>query len=371
MAEALEATARSLRVPQGTSAVIERSRSAEHQSRKSKNMNTEKYITVKNCNKKELQDMLNDWLAIYIDRLRNNLVFEIAEIRPNVSILKVDKKINDTYFFYMVNYFGFAYPHVNKKKFKAEGFTTAKTHKAIQGQKINVFVNEQDDEHDIWIATERGEVYTFMFELEEVEQEERFKKMNLVRTYNELNISNSAITFEQIHFNKEAFLKDEKKRDEAKDEQRIEKRFRISLIVLFALAPTAYLINEYFLHFEKIAVNLFLSAIISLFLFIDYKILNNIKRFGICVLLSLLNIAWGLLYIADTTTMIFSDKIMITLSLSITITVWTFKKILGAKFEEWYDYSFGVKNDLLIGAMVITSLLMSGLAFQPILRFFL
>ena len=53
-------------------------------------MEAEKFIIIKSCTKKELKTMLNDWFVLYVNKLRSKMIFEIAEISPNIFILKVD-----------------------------------------------------------------------------------------------------------------------------------------------------------------------------------------------------------------------------------------------------------------------------------------
>ena len=120
----------------------------------------EKYIIIKDCTKEELKTILNDWLVMYAEGLKSKTIFEIAEIRLNTFVLKVDKSIDDTDLFYMVNYF--AYPIDFDKTFEVESYTTATKHKKLLNKKIYVFVNKQDDEFDnVWIVTEDNETYKF------------------------------------------------------------------------------------------------------------------------------------------------------------------------------------------------------------------
>ena len=317
-------------------------------------MKTEKYIIVKNCTKEELKTILNDWLVLYVNGLKSKMIFEIAEINPTVFLLVVDRSIDDTDFFYMVNYF--AYPIDFKKTFEVTGHTTATKHKTLLNKNIYVFNNERENEKDkeydnVWITTEDNETYKFDFG-------GKYKKMDFESKYKPLNIDNLSLTYEQINTDKKELLEKATKREEEKSKRSVEKRFKIISTVLFVLIPLVFLINKCFSYLEDITLNLFCAGTIMLWFMMDYKIFSNIKRTFICVLLSLLNIAFGL-----NTQDIFIVTIA-TIPLSSTILLWIANKFLGKKL----DYLQNKLDRLFPLLLIAIAVLISVYVFYPILK---
>ena len=313
-------------------------------------MKSKKYIIIQKCTKEELKTILNDWLIMYADRLKSNMVFEMAEVHPNIFVLEVDNSIDDTDFFFLVNYF--AYPIGFKKTFEAEGYTTATKHKTLLNKKIYVFNNTKDSEYDhVWITTEENETYKFDFG-------GKFKKVDFDNNYKVLDISDLPIEREKIMLHKKALLDEAKRRNDEKRKRSIEKRFKIISTALFVLIPLAFLTNRYFSYVEDIMLNFFSAGTMMLWFMIDYKICSNIKRTFICVLLSLLNIA----FVINT-----QDIFMVTIAtipLSSTILMWTVNKFSGEKL----DYLQEKLDRLFLILLIAIAVIISVFVFNPILK---
>jgi len=314
-------------------------------------MKTEKYIIVKNCTKEELKKMLHDWLVMYVDRLINKMVFEIAGINSTVFVLKVDKSIDDTSFFYMVNYF--FYPFDFNKSFEVEGYGMATKHKKLLNKNIYIFINENDTEGDnVWITTEDNETYKFDFA-------GTLKRMNCEKKYKTLNTYNLSIPYEQINIDKKELLEENNRKKEEKSKRRVEKRFKIISIILFILIPLTFLMNNHFSYCKDETLICYCSILVVMWFMIDYKIFDDILRTLICLLLSLLNIAYGI-----NSQIVFMATIA-TIPLSSLIVMWLGNKILGKKMDYFYD-----KWDrLFILVLIGISVLISVFVFNPILKF--
>ena len=320
-------------------------------------MKTEKYICVKNCTKEELKTILNDWIVLNVNGLKSKMIFEIAEINPTVFVLAVDRSIDDTDFFYMVNYF--AYPVDFKKTFEAEGYTTATKHKTLLNKKIYVFNNERENEKEdefdnVWITTEDNETYKFDFG-------GKFKKMDFAGKYKTLNIDDLSLTYEQINIDKKELLEKAKKREEEKSNRNVGKRFKIISTILFVLIPLAFLINKHFPFFQKNSDEMLVfscSALVAMWFLFDYKIFIETQRTFICLLLSLLCIVFGIN--AQT---VFMTTIA-TVPLSSVVVMYIANKVLGDKVGYLYD-----KLDrLFILILIVISVLISAYIFSPILQ---
>jgi hypothetical protein len=313
-------------------------------------MKLEKYIIIQNCTRDELKTILNDWLIMYVDRLKSKMVFEIAQIKSHIFILEINKSINDTYFFFLVNYL--AYPIGFKKTFEVEGYTIAAKHKTLLNKKIYVFNNLEDTEYDnVWITTEENETYKFDFD-------GKLKKTDLDKKYKALDISDSLVIYEQIIINKKELLDEAKRRKDEKSNRSLKKRFKIISIALFISMPLAFLLAIITPMFWLMIWTVLSPVIIMGWFIMDYKIFSNIKRTSICVLLSLINIALGI-SIQDT-----FIATVTTIPLSSVVVMWTANKFLGTKL----DYFNDKWDRLFFGVASIIASLISGLVFNPILK---
>jgi hypothetical protein len=317
-------------------------------------MKTEKYIIVKNCTKEELKTILNDWLVMYVGTLRSKTIFEIAEINSNIFALKVDKGIDDTNFFYLVNYC--AYPIGLKKTFVAEGHTIATKHKTLLNKNIYVFNNERENEKDkeydnVWITTEENETYRFNFG-------GKFKKMDFGNNYKALDISNISIAYEKIIINKDELLNEVKRKENEKSRRSIAKRFKIISTILFVLIPLAFLMNKHFSRFPDEMLVYSCSALVAMWFIFDYKIFIDTKRTLICLLFSLLCIALGI-----SVENIFMATIA-TIPLSSVVVMWVGNKILGNKM----DYLCDKLDRLFFLISIVIAVLISVFVFNPILK---
>ncbi|MCL2073245.1 MAG: hypothetical protein FWH18_04955 [Marinilabiliaceae bacterium] len=313
-------------------------------------MKLEKYIIIKNCTKEELKTILNDWLIVYANRLKSKMVFEIAEINPNVFVLEIGQSIDDTFFFFLVNYF--AYPIGFKKTFEAEGYTTATKHKTLRNKKIYVFNNAKDTEYDnVWITTEENETYKFDFG-------GKLRKVDFDKNYKIFDISNLSITHEQIIVNKKELLDEAKRRKDEKSRHNLEKRFKIISTAFFVIIPLAFLTNKYFSYLEDMKLILFCAVTIMIWFMMDYKIFKNFKRTFICMLLASLILAWGIntqdIFLATTATM----------PLSSIIFMWTANILLGEKL----DYLYDKLDRLFVLVFFAFAVLISIFVFNPILK---
>jgi len=318
-------------------------------------MKTEKYIIVKNCTKEELKTILNDWLVMYVGSLRSKTIFEIAEINTNIFALKVDKGIDDTVFFYLVNYC--AYPIGFKKTFVAEGHTIATKHKTLLNKNIYVFNNERENEKDkeydnVWITTEENETYRFNFG-------GKFKKMDFGYNYKALDISILPIVYEKIFISKDELLDKVKRKEDEKSRRSIAKRFKIISTILFVLIPLAVLINKHFLRFPDEMLIYYCSALVVMWFIFDYKIFIDSKRTLICLLLSLLCVVFGI------NTKNISMATITTIPLSSLVVLWAGNKLLGTKMGYLYDKL----NRLFILVLIVFAILVSIFVFNPVLKY--
>ena len=243
-------------------------------------METDKIIIIKNCTKRELKRVLRDWCALYESKSRAETVFDIAEISADAFIVKVDKRIDDGLFLFLVNYC--AYPIGLHKVFEAEGYATIRT---LQGKQAYVFNNKLDPEGDnVWIITQDNETHRFDFRGE-------YQKKEVKNEYKPLRIDQPPTKHERFVVEKRMTKADE----EEKSNRRLEKRFRIFSTALLVGIPLAFLLNSYFSLFNGQGFIFACSAIILLWFTGDYKIFNDAKKIYLCVAISLICIVLGII----------------------------------------------------------------------------
>ena len=308
----------------------------------------EKFIIINNCTKDELKTILKDWLVSYVERLKSKLVFEFAEIKPNRFILKIDKSIGDTLFFYLVNYL--AFPTDFKKTFEVTGYAIASEHKAIQNKKIYVFINQQDEKYydNVWITTEYNETYKF-------DMGGKFTKVSESNfPYIKPNIDDSSVSYEQIIFKAKELWEEVEKIEKAEAERNLAVRFKIISTLLFIGIPIAFLIKQitdYFTDFELLT---FFMMAMSVWFILDYKVFYNRKRILVCVLLSL--------FVA------FFDVTAVVFPISSIIVVLLANKLLGTK-RDYLENKWYLFNRWFWLILLVLSALISMFVFGPILKY--
>lgn len=305
-----------------------------------------KHIIIKNCTEKELRTILNDWLIMNVDGLKSNMIFEFSEIKPTTFILKVDDRIDDITFFYMVNYF--AYPIDFDRTFDVEGFATATKYKKLLNKNMFIFIKEYDS---VWITTEDNETYKFDFK-------EKLSKVSSEIEYKKLDIYDLPATYQQINISKKDLIEEAKKAEEQRKRDRLEERFKIISTALFILIPLILLVNRYFPYFSNEKLVFICSIAISIWFIADNEIFKNTKRAFTCLLLALLVIIFGV----DTATA--STATTASIPLSAVIILWAIIKFSKIKLDYVYDSKWG---GLFVFLIFIVSFLISEFIFNPIL----
>jgi len=298
-------------------------------------MKTNKHIIVKNCTRKELKTILNNWLALYASDLKSDMYFGIAEISPNVYILKVDKDLDDEIFFYLVNYC--AYPEGFQKIFEVEGHATLEKPEILQNKKIRVFISNDDTEFDnVWITTEEDETYKYDFSGKYCGE---CRKVACNNRYKPLDTAHLPKTFERIDIGK--LVVDAKEKEDEAEKRGLKKRFNIISIALLLLLPLVFLINRHFLKLPDEIVIIFPSVYITIWFIEDCKIFSDPNKLIICLTISSVNVIFGTNDRHDPMGAL--TTIVAAMPFSTAIVMWAGRKFLGAKldyFEKRYDRLF-------------------------------
>ena len=320
-------------------------------------METDKIIIIKNCTKTELQRILEDWCALYPPKSRVRTVFEIAEMNADIFVIKVDKRIDDTRFFFLVNYC--AYPIDFEKTFEAVGYINSV--KALQNKKAFVFNNESDPDGDnVWLITQDNETHKFDFG-------GKYIQIATENEYKELDTSHLPSEYEEFVVRTESNSKTGKEKAKAEKSKRwLKRRFKFFSTLLF----TCLFLMMLLLFIEPSASEPLIVIVFFIFgfwLVCDYKIFNDAKKVFLCVTISLLFAALGVIVYNDTIIRSHSHLLGFTTAPLATVGVmWLVNKFIINKFS--------IKHETYIdrGFLPMLLLLVSGMfayhVFVPIMR---
>lgn len=223
----------------------------------------------------DVKKALRQWIDSYTDQLEPDSVFKIHRNGHGKHVIQADESLDNMLFFFLVNYI--SYPEGIEYKVKVEAFTKGTTISKLIGKKMLVFLPEIDAEYDnVLIATEDNQCYKMDFGGKLTESSE-------VRLYREP----SFVISETPEVLKVRVKKEKKERVE--DHEKIDTRFKwitASIIVahllnLLILGP--FSVGGAF-SFEEVLGFLFIAT--SLWFYVDYKILRDVRGYLKCMALA-------------------------------------------------------------------------------------
>jgi len=315
-------------------------------------MKTNKHIIIKNCTRKELKTILNNWLALYASDLKSSMYFGISEVSPDVFIIKVDKDLSDERFFYLVNYC--SCPEPFQKIYEVEGYACLSELEVLLNKNAYLFINETDPDGDnVWISTEENETYKYDFggECKKVDCDSRYKALNTV---------NLPKAYERIIIDK--LVAEAKGKEEEVKTHSLKRRFNIISIALLILIPLVFLTNRHFSILPGELLIIFPSVYIAVWFICDYKIFKDTVRTMICLLISSLCVIFGTSVRGDPMGALMT--IVAAIPLSTVVVMWVGNKFLGAKL----DY-FDKKHEKLFFLIpMVLAVLISAFIFYPIIH---
>jgi hypothetical protein len=220
----------------------------------------------------EIKKALKKWIDLYSNQIENDLDFKLYKNGNGNHVIKVDDKLNNESFFYLVNYL--KYPEGIDYKIDIEGYTTGENG-LLKSKKILVFISPNDNEYDnVYVTTDENKNYKVDFGGRITLSDEK----KLYKIPPKLNLNNPEI------------LKVPKsiKNKDKENEEKVKKRFKILLISTIFIS-TSSLIVKFILNDNELFLQLtFLLGLgIWSWLFSDYKMLRIKKIYFKCIILSL------------------------------------------------------------------------------------
>jgi hypothetical protein len=220
----------------------------------------------------DIKKILRQWIDLYSTQLEENYTFKLYKNGTGNHVIEIHERLDNELFYFLVNYL--QYPVGVDCKVKVTGYTKGTEQNALKGKDLLVFIPETDTEYDnVYVVTETNENYRVEFGGNIIEGSETHLYQNPVF------IPTTAPEIVEIKRNN-------KREDSLKDERSIENRLNWMFILIIILHVFNFLIIRPFsvdstISFEN--VPFLLSVGISIWLFWDYKLLQNNTRYLKCL----------------------------------------------------------------------------------------
>jgi hypothetical protein len=241
-------------------------------------------ILIKGTSYNNVKDALQQWIVLYADDLETDIAFGLCNLGMETHIIKVDERLDNDHFFYLVNYLEF--PDNIRYKVNIEGFTTASKYKQFINKKIIVYIDDKDAEGDnVFVITEDNETF-------KVDFGGKVKKVKSTKTYKLPHISdiNLLSNPEIIKPDKKKIAKEKQK----KSQNRIKKRFKIILLIVLVLFIISIPIS--FINRENFSFVFYLFSVgLGAWFFLDYEMLRVNKYYGYCFLIAVIFLIYCLI----------------------------------------------------------------------------
>lgn len=230
-------------------------------------MTEENLIFIKGGAYNDIKKALRQWIDLYAKDLQVGLAFLLYKNGRGNHVIQVDKNLDNTRFFFLVNYL--KYPENIDYNVEVEGFTLGKDDNIFKGEKLLVYISLTDTEGDnVFVTTAKNKHYKFDFGGKIVESRE--KKRYLVPN------STSMEYAETLKVRQKVKTKSFKNKDLLKNE--IEIRFKLisSIIALFMFI--GLIIQKFNPQIFK-EYGFIFGMGIGLWFFVDYKMLQFNKLY--------------------------------------------------------------------------------------------
>lgn len=223
----------------------------------------------------DVKKALRQWIDSYADQLEPDAVFKIYKNGHGKHVIQADESLDNMLFYFLVNYM--SYPEGIEYKVKVEGFTKGTKISKLIGKKMLVVLPDIDKEYDnVLLVMEDNQCYKMDFG-------GKLTGSSEVRLYREHSFENLG-TPEIL---KVKLKREKKERDEGYE--KIDTRFKwitTSIIVahllnLLILGPLS--VGGAF-SFEEVLGLLFIVT--SIWFYVDYKMLRDIRAYLKCMVLA-------------------------------------------------------------------------------------
>jgi len=241
-------------------------------------MTIDNFITINGGNYDDIKKSLKDWIDLYSESLQAGLIFELYKSEENSYIIKVDNRLDNERFFYLVNYL--KYPVDVEYELNIEGFTTGKDDNVLKGKKLLVYLSPNDTDYDnVFVITNENKNYKVDFggKITEVNETNTFKH-----------------PIDTVLKNPEVFKTIVEGKKIENPEHRlgwfwwnIGKRFKVIFLVFLGLFAIAHIFYPIYKKDFEFILFLFGWGLCGWFLY-DYKMLQSDKHYIYCFLISII-----------------------------------------------------------------------------------
>lgn len=269
-------------------------------------MNIGNFIIIRGGLGDDIKKAIRQWLALNSTDLVDNIKFELFKLGQERYLIVADKRINNEYFNYLINYL--RYPEGIEYNISVEGYTTLCDKemypKNLLDKKAQIYIPDNDKEYDnVYLTTEDNETYKIDFAGD-------VSRINEFRTFSIPDIDTNLLQKpERIVLNKKeiAELENEKMMKSVKN------RFRIILtLVIIVVAINSFYLFIYqssntgsiymdLLGFKANSseneINFYTTLILVFFVgywfYLDYKMLRIDKYYSYSIIIAILYLAYG------------------------------------------------------------------------------
>jgi hypothetical protein len=226
---------------------------------------TENLIIIKGGAYNDIKKALRQWIELYSKELEEGLTFQLFKNGRGNHIIKVDDRIDNERFYYLINYLN--YPEGIDYKIDIKGFTLGKENNKLRGKKLLVYNSLSDKEYDnVFVTTSENENFKVDFGGKITETRER--RIFIIPTAINMEYPETI----KINRKKIALKKDKL------NVTSLEKRFKIFSLIAFGLLIIGIIINQFDTEIF-IKYSFFLGTGTGVWFFADYKMLQSDKLY--------------------------------------------------------------------------------------------
>nr|WP_320037906.1 hypothetical protein [uncultured Bacteroides sp.] len=269
-------------------------------------MNIGNFIIISGGLGDDIKKAIRQWLALYSTELVNNIKFELFKLGQERFLIVADKRINNEYFNYLINYL--RYPEGIEYNISIDGYTTL-CDKEIYPQnlldkKAQIYISDNDKEYDnVFLTTEDNETY-------KIEFSGKVSRLNESRTFSIPDIDTNLLQKPEI------IVLDKKEIAELENEKMmksVKNRFRIilTLVVIVVAINSFYLFiyqssNTGSIYMDLLGLKanssdnsigvittLILVFFVGNWFYLDYKMLRIDKYYSYSIIIAILHLAYG------------------------------------------------------------------------------
>lgn len=243
-------------------------------------MTNDNLIIISGGTYNDVKKALQQWIDLYSENLQDGLTFKLFKNGSGNYVILADERLDNERFYYLVNYM--YYPEGIRYKIDIEGFTTGEEKNALQNQKLLVYISSTDKEGDnVFVATANN---NYKIDFGGKISETREKKLFRLPSYQ--NLDNPDI----LKVNKGIISRQIK--EKSKDD--VEKRFRIISFITIVLFLASLFLPFYDTQ-TFIKATFFLGMGLTLWFFIDFKMLQSDKYYFFDFLISVMFLGYTVL----------------------------------------------------------------------------